>query len=96
MSQPNNPLRMVRLSAAACIVEKITGDKPNPSTIFRWHSRGLKGVKLQTAFAGGHRRTNETWIRQFFDAVTEAADGPKVTPAITEGSVDRELDAAGI
>ena len=106
-TKSTDPLRMVRLSAASCIVEKITGDKPNPSTLYRWHSRGLKGVKLRTAYAGGHRRTTEQWIREFFDAVTEAADGqvdesqyqassPMAPPSRGSNATDAELDAAGI
>lgn len=97
-----HPDRMVRLSAAACIVEMITGERPNSSTLYRWAQRGLKGVKLQTAFAGGHRRTTEAWIREFFAAVTEAADGVRIAPPDSTSRdaeklrVDRELDAAGI
>ncbi|MCA9141125.1 MAG: hypothetical protein KDB00_30350 [Planctomycetales bacterium] len=41
----------------------------------RWASRGLKGVKLRTAYAGGHKRTTEEWLREFFDSVTAAAQG---------------------
>ena len=67
--------QMVRLSMAAKIVESITGERPSTATIYRWASRGLAGQKLRTAFAGGHRRTTETWIREFFDAVTVAKDG---------------------
>ncbi|TWU57679.1 DUF1580 domain-containing protein [Rubripirellula reticaptiva] len=98
-----DPYRMVRLNAgAASIVEGITGDRPSSATMYRWAQRGLKGVKLQTAFAGGHRRTTEQWIREFFAAITEAVDGTAVAPP---KPVDRdkqikraeaELEAAGI
>ncbi|MDV6031966.1 MAG: DUF1580 domain-containing protein [Phycisphaera sp. RhM] len=58
---------------AARIVEKITGERPHAATLHRWASCGRTGVKLRTAYAGGHRRTTEDWIREFFDAVTQAA-----------------------
>jgi hypothetical protein len=71
----NSPDLLVRLSATPPIIERITGERPHKSAIYRWAQRGLRGVRLRTAFAGGHRRTCETWIREFFDAVTAAADG---------------------
>jgi hypothetical protein len=66
---------LVKLSKVAAIVEKITGERPHVCTIHRWCRRGCKGVKLRTAFAGGHRRSTETWVKEFFQAVTAAADG---------------------
>ncbi|MEM6277071.1 MAG: DUF1580 domain-containing protein [Pseudomonadota bacterium] len=90
---------MVRLSAAACIVEKITGDRPHAATLHRWASRGLKGVKLKFVYAGGHRRTTEEWVREFFDAVTEAAscgsDNPIATKSHEADRAEGELSAAG-
>jgi len=71
----NERHRLVRLSAVPRIVEKITGERPNTATVYRWHRRGLKGVRLRTAFAGGQRRSCEAWVRAFFDEVTAAADG---------------------
>jgi hypothetical protein len=74
--------QLIKLSKVPEMVEKITGDRPHIATIHRWHIRGCKGVKLQTAFAGGHRRTTETWVREFFEAVTQAAGNAKQgTPA---------------
>ncbi len=93
---------MVRLSAAAPVVERIRGDRPSSATIYRWAQRGLKGVKLRTAFAGGHRRTTENWIREFFAAVTEAVDGTGIAPPKPVSRSQRvaraeaELEAAGI
>jgi hypothetical protein len=66
---------MVRFGAATKIVEdKITGDPVSTASIYRWTTRGLYGIKLRTGFAGGHRRTTERWLREFFDAVTAAAN----------------------
>jgi len=102
-----HPDRMVRLGPAAAIVQEITGERPHKATLYRWASRGLRGVRLRTAFAGGHRRTTEAWVREFFDAVTAAADGNQAShlPG-TESRSDRRtrsvaaaartLEAAGI
>lgn len=72
---------LVRLSAAPAIVERIGGERVHKSAIYRWTQRGLRGVRLRTTFAGGHRRTCETWIREFFEAVTQAADGGNSLPS---------------
>lgn len=93
---------LVKLSRVPAMVERITGDRPHIATIHRWHQRGCKGVKLQTAFAGGHRRTTEKWVRQFFAEVTAAANGTAPPAEQSPGAVasyeraERELKAAGI
>lgn len=98
-----HPDRMVRLSKAGMIVAKITGEPaPSPSTIHRWALRGLKGVRLRTAYAGGQRRTTEDWVREFFSEVTAAADGERIDrpkSSSRESSIrraERELAEAGI
>jgi len=95
--------QLVKLSRVPAIVEQITGDRPHIATIHRWHLRGCKGVKLQTAFAGGHRRTTETWIREFFNAVTAAANGTTASQSeesfkqsAAYAKAEQELAAAGI
>jgi hypothetical protein len=94
--------QLVKLSKVPAIVEAITGDRPHIATIHRWHLRGCKGVKLQTAFAGGHRRTTEKWVREFFAKVTAAANGAKASDesspekSAAYDRAERELAAAGI
>ncbi len=73
MTQTSNTEQLVRLSQRARIVEQITGERPHVATIHRWAQRGLKGIRLRTAFAGGHRRTSDRWVREFFQEVTKAA-----------------------
>lgn len=73
-----DPFRMIRLSAAASVVEQITGERPHVATMHRWASRGLRGVKLRCAYAGGHRRTTEQWVKEFFEGVTRARTGEDV------------------
>lgn len=95
--------QLVKLSKVPAIVEQITGDRPHIATIHRWHLRGCKGVKLQTAFAGGHRRTTEKWVRDFFAEVTAAANGTTASDSQTSTKhtaahdrAERELAAVGI
>lgn len=92
--------RLVRLSIASGIVEKITGERPHTATLARWASRGLAGCRLRTAYAGGYRRTTENWIREFFDAVTVAKSGgyssTEPCDGIEDESTEQALDDAGI
>ena len=64
--------RQVRLSTVPLIIQQRTGDKPHIATVYRWVNEGLRGVKLRTAFVGGHRRTTEAWLDEFFTAISAA------------------------
>lgn len=92
----DSPDLLVRLSASPPIIERITGERPHKSAIYRWADRGLRGVRLRTAFAGGHRRTSETWIREFFDAVTAAAEGEATAPLATSARPPRNDQAEDV
>lgn len=59
------------LGAAAKRVEKITGRRHNASTIYRWASRGLKGVRLETRKMGGCSYTSMEAINRFFDRLSQ-------------------------
>lgn len=57
------------------------GSRPAaPSTIWRWHSKGIAGVRLETVCLGGTRYTSAEALQRFFDAVTQAREeqGPAV------------------
>lgn len=60
------------LSEAGPLVEELIGECPHPSTLSRWASTGIAGVRLQTVFARGTRRTTSEWLQQFFHEVAEA------------------------
>jgi len=74
----------------------------NPSTVWRWIQRGIRGAKLETISVGGRRYTTQQAFARFVEATTAAANGerPKArtsrqrTAAIA--SAERELDKAGI
>lgn len=66
------------LSAVPKFVQRLTGQRPHIATIHRWRQRGLRGVRLQTTFVGGHRRTTTRWLLELFDNLHAAHDG---TPA---------------
>lgn len=52
-------------------------NRPNLATLFRWRTRGCRGVILETVLLGGRRATSVEALDRFFAAVTAAADGPQ-------------------
>jgi hypothetical protein len=82
--------------------EKATGVRPHLSTCHRHRIRGINGVRLTTVKLGGRRLCSAEAVRRFLAAVTEATDGPAITPRTNrqrEASVskaERELDRDGI
>ena len=80
----------------------ITGRKLAFSTVFRWCTRGLHGVKLGSIRIGGVLCTSEQALKRFFQALpADGRDRTNATPAAPAAGLDRrradrELDAAGI
>ena len=76
--------------------------RPHLSTLWRWRTRGIGGVCLETALYGGRRVTSIEALERFFEKTTAAADG---NPAPTRthrqrtaavNRAERELDRDGI
>lgn len=79
---------LVSLTDAA----KSEPSRPNVTTVWRWHLRGVRGVKLETTLQGGRRYTSREALRRFHERVTAAADGEPVrgeTPRQRERAIDR-------
>jgi hypothetical protein len=65
------------------------GSKPAaPSSLWRWHKKGISGVKLETICIGGTRYTSVEALQRFFDAVTLARS--------VQGGPKRPINEAGI
>lgn len=69
---------------AAQKVPPVNGKTPNPSTVFRWITVGLKGVKLEHARIGRRIVTTEAALQRFFARLAEADHEP--TPVRTSRS----------
>jgi hypothetical protein len=61
-------------------VSKHLPGRPHISTIHRWRTKGLKGVRLRTFRVGGRRVTTVSDLEEFIAKVTAAADGDKHLP----------------
>ena len=78
--------------------------RPNLSTIYRWHLRGVRGVRLETILIGGTRFTSREALQRFFDRTTAAAAGETIsnntsTPKQRAKAIEqaeRDCAAAGI
>lgn len=81
--------------AARHFLPGIRGGKSlHPSTIFRWASAGVRGVKLETIRVGGVLYTSREAIQRFSDALTAGPEAEAVairTPASRRKAVDRAV-----
>jgi hypothetical protein len=72
---------LLPLSRAARLIQSRRGDRPTSgSTLFRWATRGIRGVTLRTWRLGRTIVTTEQALREFILATSPAAGNP------TEGS----------
>lgn len=61
-----------------CFRNRRAGGRINVSTLWRWGTTGVRGVKLETIMAGGSRATSLEAIERFFEQLTLQADGRHV------------------
>jgi hypothetical protein len=70
--------------------------KPHPSTLWRWHTRGISGVRLRTVLCGGRRFVERSAINEFCAALTAAAEPQPSAPAERAPETCARLVAAGL
>jgi hypothetical protein len=81
-----------RLYSIPHAFERVSGRRPSPATCTRWHTRGIRGVRLKTVLFGGRRMCSVAAAREFLEATTDAADGASVPR--TEVRTSRNRDAS--
>jgi hypothetical protein len=59
-----------RLYPVPTAAEKLTGQRPHPTTTCRWVRRGLNGHVLPSMIVSGKRMTTLSAMRDFLAAVT--------------------------
>jgi hypothetical protein len=57
--------------ATKLLPRRRAGRKPHISTLYRWASRGLKGVVLETIQIGGTTCTSREALQRFFDELSK-------------------------
>lgn len=85
-------------TAAAWIAQRTGGRRPNISTLHRWATRGVRGVRLETVAVGHVRYTSVEAVRRFLNA-KPAQPGPVTPTAAAPGrshsARDRKPSSAG-
>jgi hypothetical protein len=66
--------KLIPLKAVPPWCEEILGKRVHISTVFRWHQRGVRGIKLETILMGGGRFTSVEALIRFCDATTYAGN----------------------
>ena len=82
-----------------CPVRRV-GKRPHISCIYRWTTKGCRGVVLESIQVGGTRCTSKEALSRFFARLTES-HGLNPTVASSKDAncgdaLERELDVAGI
>lgn len=74
-------------------VPKILPGNPNISTIHRWRTKGVLGIRLHSVRVGGRRMIPRESLIAFISAITAAVDGDRVA-VVTRPGRSRSIEAA--
>lgn len=82
-------------------IEELTGQRPSPTTCWRWISKGLRGHKLESVKVMGRTFTSHQAIRRWLALVESSrASSQATTPddrtVVRSEHVRRELESAGL
>ena len=79
----------------AWLPRRQNGRKVHISAVYRWVSRGIRGIKLDAVRIGGTTYSSTEALQRFADAVTQATSSvasPSVTPRYREREIARAAD----
>lgn len=67
--------------------------RPSCATWWRWHKKGINGVRLKTLVFGGRRYTTPRFVEEWIAQLTAAANGER-PPVRTPRQHERAIKAA--
>ncbi len=73
---------------------KLLPGSVHKSTLFRWQSRGVRGVRLATVRIGGRRYVSRDALERFAIESTAAASGDHIAIPMSRSSRSRSVDSA--
>lgn len=86
--------------AAASLPRRRGGRRTHVATLYRWSTRGCRGVVLETVQVGGTRCTTQEALQRFCEALTRSAGlgAGEATPTDTAhaGELQAKLEAEGL
>ncbi|MGD0899472.1 MAG: DUF1580 domain-containing protein [Thermoguttaceae bacterium] len=78
-----------------CFGNRRNGKRINVSTIWRWATAGVRGVRLETIMAGGSRTTSLEAVQQFFEALTAQVEPKPISvPSHQTRQRRKQIEAA--
>jgi hypothetical protein len=80
--------------AAATLPRRRASKKTSVSTLYRWASSGVRGVRLETLRVGGSLLTSREAMQRFYEACTAQGGGPPAPAARTTAARQRAIAAA--
>lgn len=90
-------------NATKILPERREGKRPNVATIYRWTTRGVKGIVLETIQIGGSRCTSVEALQRFFEQLSLKSQSlPLLPPPMSPSArircerARRELIARGV
>lgn len=88
---------MALAKAAEHLPSRRNGQKPATSTLYRWTSNGVKGIKLEYLQVGSTRCTSIEALQRFFGRLTAEGGSLDDDPLLANDSqrIREKLDAAG-
>jgi hypothetical protein len=69
------------------------GQKIHPSTLFRWCSVGIRGVRLETIAIGGMRCSSLPALQRFFERLELARQGGCSPQSMTRSQARRKRES---
>jgi hypothetical protein len=97
---PSSETLLSLADAAKTLPARRAGKKPHVSCIYRWTTRGCKGVVLESLQCGGTRVTSREALARFFQRLTyPESESPRGTPARRRRAAkqaERELEREGV
>lgn len=70
------------LTAASRVVPPVDGRHVSTCSVWRWCTKGLAGVRLESIWIGKRLCTTREALGRFFNAVSEAKRNAAVPPAV--------------
>ena len=67
--------------------------RPSTATLWRWQSKGLRGVRLETIVIGGRRYTSAEAIDRFLEAINRKKESESAPGKATSSRVREKSDA---